>query len=136
MEAKIWGPHAWIFLHSITMAYPENPTEQDKKDYTNFFTNLHTILPCSICKTHYKDNLKKIPIQLNNRKELVNWLINIHNSVNKSNNKKQYSYQEVINYYDRLYHNSSLKYIIIISVIVIGTYFLIKKYRKVLKKML
>ena len=31
MEAKIWGPHAWIFLHSITMAYPENPTDNDKK---------------------------------------------------------------------------------------------------------
>mgnify|MGYP003955750091 CR=1 FL=1 len=136
MEAKIWGPHAWIFLHSITMAYPENPTEQDKSNFRTFFSSIQDILPCSICKTHYKQHLTENPIQLSNRKELVNWLINIHNSVNKLNNKKQYSYNEVINYYDQLYNNSSLKYIIIISVIVISTYLLIKKYIKFIKKLL
>ena len=30
MEASIWGPKAWVFLHSITMNYPEKPTDEDK----------------------------------------------------------------------------------------------------------
>ena len=32
MNPKIWGPHAWIFLHSITLNYPENPTPELKKN--------------------------------------------------------------------------------------------------------
>ena len=136
MEAKIWGPHAWIFLHSISMTYPDKPTEQDKTNFKTFFTSIQNVLPCSICKKHYKQNLINNPIQLNSKKELVQWMIDIHNSVNKLNKKKQYSYNEVINYYDRLYKNSSLKKIIIIFVIIISTLFLIKKYSKFLKKML
>ena len=37
MDAKVWGPHAWKFLHTITLNYPENPTDQNKADYKHFF---------------------------------------------------------------------------------------------------
>ena len=37
MEPKVWGPGAWLFLHSITMNYPENPSETEKMYYKNFF---------------------------------------------------------------------------------------------------
>ena len=30
MDPLIWGPHAWFFLHSITLVYPDNPSEQEK----------------------------------------------------------------------------------------------------------
>ena len=37
MNPKIWGPGGWLFLHSITLNYPENPTENDKMYHKNFF---------------------------------------------------------------------------------------------------
>ena len=37
MDPKVWGPNAWIFLHSITMNYPKNPTNEDKEKYRTFF---------------------------------------------------------------------------------------------------
>ena len=40
MKPEVWGPHAWIFLHSITFNYPDNPTDDEKKHYKNFFENL------------------------------------------------------------------------------------------------
>jgi len=36
MRADIWGPHAWIFLHSISLEYPDNPTNIDKNNMKNF----------------------------------------------------------------------------------------------------
>ena len=30
MDANIWGSHAWLFLHTVTLNYPENPNEFDK----------------------------------------------------------------------------------------------------------
>ena len=30
MNPEIWGPPAWMFLHSISLAYPKNPTDVDK----------------------------------------------------------------------------------------------------------
>ena len=86
MESTIWGPSAWNFLHSITFNYPISPTYVDKQNHQNFFENLQYILPCPQCQNHYAKNIQKHPIQLNSRKELVDWLIDIHNEVNIANN--------------------------------------------------
>ena len=37
MDPEVWGPHGWYFLHSITLAYPDNPTDDDKTYHKNFF---------------------------------------------------------------------------------------------------
>ena len=33
MLPEIWGKHGWNFLHLITMGYPDNPTEDEKRQY-------------------------------------------------------------------------------------------------------
>ena len=78
MEPNIWGPSAWIFLHTVTLQYPEKPTDDDKKKYYVFFNSLKDILPCPNCKIHYSESITKKPIQLESRKELFEWLIDIH----------------------------------------------------------
>ena len=39
MRTKVWGPPAWVFLHTVAHNYPLKPTRQDRKNYKNFFTN-------------------------------------------------------------------------------------------------
>ena len=109
MDPNVWGPKAWFFLHTITFNYPENPTEKDKIIYSSFFNSLTNVLPCSICANHYKENLKKYPIETNldNKDDLVNWLINLHNLVNEYNKKPTLSYNEVIDYYKMKYNISN-----------------------------
>ena len=46
MDPNIWGPHAWMFLHSITLTYPEKPTNLDKTNFEMFFNSLQPVLPC------------------------------------------------------------------------------------------
>ncbi len=92
-----WGPHAWKFLHSITESYPIHPTEEYKSKTKIFFTILGDMLPCPSCRLNYKNHLIKLPLTdkiLNSKDKLSNWLIDIHNEVNKLKNKKVYSYKE------------------------------------------
>lgn len=99
MNPEYWGPHAWIFLHCITLAYPECPSSEDKKNIKDFFMNLCKVLPCDKCKNNFQDHLKKFPLSdevLCSKKKLVVWLINIHNSVNQMNGKPKMDEEEVI----------------------------------------
>ena len=85
MNPEVWGPPAWTFLHSITLAYPDNPSDIDKSNYENFFNTLQPILPCAKCSQNYLRHLQEDPISnnLDNKKSLVNWLISV--SVRNSN---------------------------------------------------
>ena len=132
MKPEVWGPGAWTFLHTITLNYPENPTNDDKYNHKEFFNNLKNVIPCPNCREHYDINLQKYPINvaLESREKLVKWLIDIHNEVNKKNNEKIYSYDEVMKKYDNKYKssNKNINIILIILVIVLLCYFLFKEY--------
>ena len=103
MDPEIWGPHAWLFLHTITFNYPKNPTIVDRNNYYDFFNSLQNVLPCHKCQEHFKLNLQKFPIQLQSRRHLVQWLINMHNAVNIQNGKEIWSYDDVYEKYSALY---------------------------------
>ena len=106
MNKNIWGPSGWLFMHSISFQYPENPKEEDKNNYRVFFESLKNTIPCPKCREHYSENLKQNPIQLNSRDELIQWVIDIHNAVNEKNSKKIYSRQEVEKLYLSKYNYS------------------------------
>ena len=110
MNQNIWGPHLWFSLHTISFNYPIKPTNNDKKDYKNFFINLENVIPCSVCKKNYIRHLKEHPINdyLDNRKKLVYWVIDMHNMVNAEIGKKILSYEIVIKKYENVYKKKIL----------------------------
>ena len=71
MDPKIWGPGAWLFLHSVTLNYPNSPTQIDKKIYSDFFNLVGKVLPCSACKNHYDTN-NNTPLMIENTDEYSN----------------------------------------------------------------
>lgn len=121
MEPNIWGSHAWLFLHTITLNYPDSPTKFDKEHYQNFFENLSHVIPCDVCRSHYKQNIRKYPIQLDSKESLARWLHKIHNLVNVKNGKDVFSYDDFIKKYSNLYsgNNSRRNKIIFVSVLII-----------------
>lgn len=103
---KIWGPHGWTFLHSITFDYPENPTEQNKADYRKFFELLGNVLPCEKCRQSYtykiNNGITKLDDNvLKNRESLTKWFYYIHEAVN-NDLKVDYgvSYKDVVQRYE------------------------------------
>jgi hypothetical protein len=110
MNQNIWGSHLWFSLHTITLNYPLKPTDEDKENYKNFFISLKNVIPCSVCKKNYKRHLNEHPIdnQLNSRKDLVYWMIDIHNMVNGEIGKKILSYETVLKKYENVYHKKNI----------------------------
>jgi len=105
MEPNKWGPHLWFFLHTISFNYPDNPSFITRKQYNEFYNSLRNMLPCESCKKHYDDNLSQMPPNLNSKVDLIKWTIDLHNKVNKITNKKQYSYKEAMELYNKYYKN-------------------------------
>lgn len=104
MQTDKWGPHAWEYLHTVTFAYPENPSPVDKQNYYDLFSNLRKTLPCKYCRDSYSIFFKHIKIDeyLDSRYGLVFWLYVIHNMVNLKLGKETASFKEVIMKYENL----------------------------------
>jgi len=134
MHPEIWGPSGWLFLHTITFNYPINPTQEQKIKHKELFENLVYTLPCARCAQHYSNNLKIYPLDeaLKKKDTLINWLIDIHNEVNKKNGKRVYSYEEVRQIYKDMFSmkNKQLNWntILIIIIIILIIYFVYKEY--------
>jgi hypothetical protein len=130
-----WGPPAWRFMHYITMAYPDNPTNIDKQNMKSFFSSIGYILPCEKCRLNFSRHTSSYPLNddvLSSRFDLVNWLINVHNEVNKMNGKKVLSYDEVMELYLYKKHDNCLivntrTAVIIVSIIIIIILIIIMK---------
>ena len=136
MKNSQWGPSAWLFLHSVSFQYPENPTDQDKNNYKIFFDSLQNILPCPNCREHYQTNLKENPIDLESRESLIKWVIDLHNLVNQKNSKKEYSYDEVKDLYQSKYNysikenesvESNIKFVLILILMILIIFYFLKR---------
>lgn len=106
MITKIWGPNAWIFLHSISFCYSNTPTNEEKQNYKKFFELIGEVLPCSYCRESYKQFISEGITKLDNavmenRSTLTKWLYYIHEAVNdKLGVSYDISYDDVVKRYD------------------------------------
>lgn len=103
---KIWGPHMWEALHSISFGYPINPTDENKYDYLMYFTFLSKVLPCKYCRESYSHYIITEPTILNsavleNRGTLTRWLYNMHQRINdKLGIDYGMSYEDIVNRFE------------------------------------
>ena len=101
---SVWGPFFWHTMHIVALGYPKNPTYTDKKCAKEFYESLAFLLPCSICREHYKEYLQEKPIStfVDSRTDLIKWTIQIHNKVNKMLGKPEWTLEEVLSYYEKV----------------------------------
>jgi hypothetical protein len=108
MDPRLWGPHLWYFLHTISFQFPVNPTWTHKKEMSDFLISLQYILPCEHCQFHYKNYLLDYPPTLENQTQFIMWVINLHNNINIRLGKPQKNYKEVIEFYQQVYDGKRL----------------------------
>lgn len=89
MEPKIWGKYLWTSIHVIALGYPDEPSEQDKINFKDFFSNLWKVIPCQRCAENYKRHLIELPLDnaLESNTALFKWTVELHNIVNKELHK-------------------------------------------------
>jgi len=85
----------WLFFHSFSFAYPDNPSEEYKIETANFISNIipKNLGGCGGCQNDYKkyiDNLNIFRI-VSSKQELSTFFVDLHNYINnkkfENNNK-------------------------------------------------
>lgn len=101
---SVWGPFFWHTIHIVALGYSKNPTYTDKKCAKEFYESFAFLIPCSVCRDHYKEHLIAKPITtfLDSRTDLIKWTIEIHNTVNKMLGKPEWTLEEVLAYYEKM----------------------------------
>lgn len=83
----LWGPLGWMTLHSISVNYPDNPSEVEKQICSRFLDMFGDCITCHICKTHFLrmlDTYRSIhPEYLNSKQDFFLFVVRAHNTVNK-----------------------------------------------------
>mmetsp|Transcript_68893 Transcript_68893/g.149931 ORF Transcript_68893/g.149931 Transcript_68893/m.149931 type:complete len:172 (-) Transcript_68893:136-651(-) len=95
---SVWGPPAWFFLHSVTLALPDVVPEEQQKSLAQLMYNMQKILPCPSCGIHLSEHMREHPIEphLSTRDGMIQWMIDIHNMVNQGCGKRVLAKEEVL----------------------------------------
>ncbi len=104
MEPYLWGPSLWVFLHLLTMEYPDKPSNSDILIHSEFLNSLSKILPCQLCRDEFSKQIKSQPLNtvLGSKKTYIKFMFDVHNDVNKRNFKPAMDYDDFIKLYENL----------------------------------
>ena len=92
MDIARWGKSGWLYLHAVTMSYPNRPTPKVQQDYMTFFKLVGPTLPCRVCQSHFSTYVNTHPPPVENgRDAMVDWLILAHNAVRRRQGKTELS---------------------------------------------
>tara|TARA_Y100000992_G_scaffold229889_1_gene161182 strand:+ start:371 stop:790 length:420 start_codon:yes stop_codon:yes gene_type:complete len=83
-NSKIWGPHYWFFLFTVSLNYPHSPNNLTKKKYYNLIRNFHLFIPDNEISGYFESLINEFPVTpyLDNRNTFVRWVVFIHNQIN------------------------------------------------------
>ncbi len=97
---KFWGLY-WASLHYLSYIYPDNPSNIQKEQKEQIYKLIEIMknngILCARCRHHFNVWCNKNDINLfdNNKNDLINYFINLHNDVNKRNKKRIVDRKEV-----------------------------------------
>jgi FAD-linked sulfhydryl oxidase len=84
------GRSTWTFLHTLAAQFPIRPTKQQQRDVKELMAIISRLYPCKTCAEHFKEILKTNPPKAKSGLDLVQWMCQVHNLVNKSLGKSQF----------------------------------------------
>ena len=99
MYTSDWGPHLWYLLHITSYNLKKN---DNVKYLRQMLIMLKQLIPCHKCRVHYCYNVQNTKIeQINSKSSAIEWIVDFHNTVNKHLGKKEISYLQANNNYNK-----------------------------------
>jgi hypothetical protein len=96
MSPSVWGPIFWNTMHIASMGYSATPSAAEQDAARAFYESLAYVIPCPICRSHYREFLQETPVAVESRGALIYWVFSIHNRVNQRLGKAVVSFEEYI----------------------------------------
>lgn len=92
-----WGPLQWMALHQFARGYPRsNPSPAQRAAVQSYVTALSSVMPCPRCASHWQQIAPTVVDALDDRKALLKWTIDVHNSVNARLGKPVLTYGQAV----------------------------------------
>ena len=98
---EIWGPIMWKILHNLTINVQDQKDNWAKTQNRKAVKSLLETMPCLRCRNHSLKMLSSVPMSPT-KEQLQKFVIDLHNDVNKQNDKQIFSYEEVVELYNSL----------------------------------
>ena len=89
------GISTWALLHSVAAIYSNRPNKTERESLKDFFDGLMYFYPSK--SELMKEILKEHPLEYSNREELIYYMCEIHNILNRKLGKKKFSCKEAFN---------------------------------------
>jgi hypothetical protein len=92
-----WGPHLWVYLHTVSANYPDQPTPEQQEGMKTWLRTLKWTIPCKKCATHYGRYMEEchdLDRICASKQTLFEFLVNIHNTVNRRTGKREVTVEE------------------------------------------
>ncbi|KAJ7216583.1 ERV/ALR sulfhydryl oxidase domain-containing protein [Mycena pura] len=110
------GRATWKLIHTMTLRYPEKPTQDERDALSSYFHLLSRLYPCGECAIEFQQLLKAHPpqarphfpsrlsesdsTQTSSRRTASLWLCSIHNRVNERLGKEEFDCAHLDETYD------------------------------------
>lgn len=113
---SLWGPLGWMTLHSVSMLYPEVPSQADKEILKRYMIAFRDSITCPTCESHFRIIFQNYtashPEWNSSRFQFFLFVVRAHNTVNRRLNKPcPNTVQECLDmYYANTKFNSGLVY--------------------------
>lgn len=103
LSVDTWGPCGWSTLHFFAHASPELDTAAARLRWRSFLYTFAALMPCPKCARHFTRLLdERMPAAgPSTRAELISFLNDAHNDVNRRRGKRVYSLSEHYRAMDR-----------------------------------
>uniref|UniRef100_A0A914XBT9 Sulfhydryl oxidase n=1 Tax=Plectus sambesii TaxID=2011161 RepID=A0A914XBT9_9BILA len=95
LDKDALGRGTWGLLHTMAAAYPEKPTENDRKGVVSFMNLLSNMYPCEYCAKDLRQDLAKDPPDTKNHSAFSLWMCKLHNRVNEKLGKPTFDCSKV-----------------------------------------
>ena len=136
---KVWSPHLWFSLITLSMKYPKYPTDIIKKQYYTYIHNLPLFYPHDNFDHIFTKLLKKYPLSpyLDTNLDFLKWINFIQNKTDELYEMNTKTLNETIvdyyNHYESIdikkRYVSLKKYITVSIVFVLIIIYIASKYK-------
>ena len=101
---SLWGPLGWMTLHSVSLLYPEIPSQADKEILKRYMASFRDSISCPHCEQHFRIMFQNYtashPQWNSSRFQFFLFVVRAHNTVNRRLNKpRPATVQECLNMY-------------------------------------
>lgn len=120
MNPRIWGSKEWFVYYTRAYIYPENPSQEDKELYYNYFKYATSTLPCYSCRKNFKRHADEIPLSVfESRTVLLNWVNEMENKVREMQGRTPITLNDRIRTLNKKEEKNNIRLIIFFVVLLI-----------------